>query len=75
MGTPIAEEAAFVTTVTAAVTNARGRRIWDIQVGRLRITLERAGPGKPGETTGKGQNERGKGRREGYLLEWSGREG
>jgi hypothetical protein len=48
----MAEEAAFVTTVTAAVLYALRGRIWDIQVGRLRITLERAGPGKPGETPG-----------------------
>jgi hypothetical protein len=39
---------AFVTNVTVAVTNTAGCRIRDIQVGRFRITLERAGLDQPG---------------------------
>jgi hypothetical protein len=45
-----------VTIVTVAVTNTASRRIRDIQVGRFRIILERAGLGQPGGTPGEAES-------------------
>jgi hypothetical protein len=47
----------------------------DIQVGRFRITLDWVGPLNAGRRMAKPDFERGKGRFESCILEWSGREG
>jgi hypothetical protein len=47
--------------VTVAVTDTVSRRIRDIQVGRFRIILERAGSGQPGGTPGEVESSVGKG--------------
>ncbi len=52
---------AFVTAVTTGVTNTARCRIRDIQVGRFRITFERAGLGRPGGTPGEAESSVGKG--------------
>ena len=56
MGAPLAKKSAFVTDVTAAVTNDSRGRIRDIQAGWFRIILERAGLGQPGGTPGKAES-------------------
>jgi hypothetical protein len=47
---------------------------WDIQVGRFRITLDRAGPRDRCRRIENARIERGIRRFASYLLEWSGRE-
>ena len=61
MGAPLAKKSAFVTDVTAAVTNDSRGRIRDIQAGWFRIILDRAGLGQPGGTPGKAESSVGKG--------------